>query len=322
MMNEPLLSFEKLNYLLRPSKQVERKLLIETFHRLAQANYNITEYTYLGLGSVYFVDFVLLHRYLYIDDMICVEREAIPNRMAFNQPYKFIRLEMMAVAQFIPSLVETQRYLVWLDYDTCLELDILDDLDGFLQNLSAGSILVVTVDARAQLPQDEDTPSLSEQKRLTKVLKFYRHHFEKYAGGRIAEADIGEKDFPALLARIIRSKIGESMRGRPDCEFSQLFNFLYSDNAPMLTIGGLIDREGTCEGLFNGCLKGMQFLTPDETPVEITVPPLTERERQWIDSNLDKAKRSKTLPFELNPVMVKAYRKFARHYPSYHEAVV
>ena len=77
-------SFEKFHYLLRPSKQVERKLLIETCHRLARANYRVSEYTYIGLGSVYFVDFVLLHRYLYIDDMICVEREAIPKRMKFN----------------------------------------------------------------------------------------------------------------------------------------------------------------------------------------------------------------------------------------------
>lgn len=322
MTGDSLRSFEKFNYALRPSKQVERKLLIETFHRLGQANYNIARYTYLGLGSVYFVDFVLLHKYLYIDDMICVEREKIPKRMEFNRPYQFIKIEMRQIAEVIPFLDATRRYLVWLDYDSSLTPEILDDIDGFVQSLKLGSILVITVDARAQLPEEEDTPSLSEDDRYAEVYKFYRQHFEKYAGGPIQAADLGEKSFPELLARMIRAKIAESMRGRPDCEFNQLFNFLYADNAPMLTIGGLIERDGRADHLWDGCLKGLEYLTRGEVPVEITVPPLTERERQWIDGKLDKSAGSTGLPFELEPIMVKAYRRFARHYPSYHEAVV
>jgi hypothetical protein len=85
-------SFEKINYLLRPSKQVERKLIIEALPRLSKADYFLNEYTYLGLGSVYYADFILFHKYLFIDDMICAEEDAIPKRMDFNKPYEFIRL--------------------------------------------------------------------------------------------------------------------------------------------------------------------------------------------------------------------------------------
>ena len=60
-------SFEKFNYLLRPSKQVERKLLIETMHHLAASGYPIYKYTYVGLGSIYYADFMLFHKYLYIN---------------------------------------------------------------------------------------------------------------------------------------------------------------------------------------------------------------------------------------------------------------
>ncbi len=90
----------------------------------------------------------------------------------------------------------------------------------------------------------------------------------------------------------------------------------------MLTIGGLIERDGRANDLWNGCLKGLEYLTHGEEPVSISVPPLTLRERQWIDSELGRAKGSKDLPFELEPVMLEAYLKFSRHCPSYHEAVV
>ncbi len=315
-------SFEKFNYLLRPSKQVERKLLIETFHRLNRAKFRISDYTYVGLGSVYFVDFVLFHRYLYIDNMICVEQEEIPERMEFNRPYKFIELQMMSLAEFIPLLKEDQTYLVWLDYDSSLHPEILNDIDGLVQILAPDSILLITVDARPRLPESDDSPMWSDNERTKRVRRFYKEHFERYAGKTIDARNLGQKEFPTLLASLIREKIAESMRGRPNCEFNQLFNFLYEDNAPMLTIGGLIQAKGQTERLWNGCLKGLGFLSREAVPIEISVPPLTERERQWIDKHLGGARRSKKVPFELEPIMLKAYQKFARHYPSYHEAVV
>ena len=57
-------SFEKFNYLLRPSKQVERKLLIEAFHCMRADGYDVAKYTYLGFGSVFYADCLLLHKYL------------------------------------------------------------------------------------------------------------------------------------------------------------------------------------------------------------------------------------------------------------------
>ena len=79
MTSHAVRSYEKFNYLLRPSKQVERKLFIEALHRLRAAGYPIYEYTYLGLGSVFYADFILFHKYLYIDKMICAEQTKYAN---------------------------------------------------------------------------------------------------------------------------------------------------------------------------------------------------------------------------------------------------
>src|SRR6478672_6193590 len=96
-------SFEKFDYLLRPSKQVERKLLIEALHHLVECGYPIYNYTYVGLGSVYYADFVLFHKYLYIDKMICAEWGSINRRMKFNKPFPFVRLVMKPVSEVIRS---------------------------------------------------------------------------------------------------------------------------------------------------------------------------------------------------------------------------
>src|SRR5690349_17029565 len=89
-----LASYEKFNYLLRPAKQVERKLIIDCMLRLGRAGYHITDYRYVGFGSPYYADFVIFHKYLGIEDMVCIEGSPIENRMKFNKPYPFINLEM------------------------------------------------------------------------------------------------------------------------------------------------------------------------------------------------------------------------------------
>src|SRR5579863_7182687 len=108
-MAQPTDSFKKFDYSLRPSKQVERKIMIEVLLRLAKAGFNINEYGYLGFGSVYYVDFVMFHKYLFIEKMTCVEWGDVEKRMRFNKPFKFIKLKLGALSKYIPSISSKER---------------------------------------------------------------------------------------------------------------------------------------------------------------------------------------------------------------------
>ena len=55
-------SYRKIDYRVRPGKYAERLMMIESFRRLRFAT--IESYQYVGLGSVYFSDFYLIHRAL------------------------------------------------------------------------------------------------------------------------------------------------------------------------------------------------------------------------------------------------------------------
>ena len=63
-------SWENVHYEFRPAKQVERRMLIHTFQSLMELGFPISKYKYTGLGSIYFVDFAMFHRYLGISKFL------------------------------------------------------------------------------------------------------------------------------------------------------------------------------------------------------------------------------------------------------------
>lgn len=315
-------SFEKVDYQVRPSKQVERRLFVEVLHRLSDAGLPIQHHVYVGLGSVFYVDFQLFHRYLYIDNMICCESADIPHRMEFNKPYDFIKLRCMPVQDLVPEIEPTKPYFVWLDYDGWLDKDVLLDVEGFASRLGPGSILVVTVDAEVRLDElwlEETDSVLAREERLCEQ---YNETWGKYLQRAVAPADVTNSDLPRVVAEVLRVAIGRSVTARPDLKFVQLFNYRYADGAQMMTVGGVIADERLSHQIQTSGLLTHPGVEPGPVPRAITVPPLTSRERDWIDQRIANPLRAEDLPFELEQAMLDAYIRYYRHYPTYRDLLL
>ena len=199
-------SFNKFNYWLRPSKQVERKILIDKMLGLAHCGYRISDYRYLGFGSIYYVDFIMFHKFLSIQSMDCVEHSTIPRRMRFNKPYKFIKLRLRPYAQFACKIRTRIPYLVWLDYDYPVTDNLLLDIDGTMQRLKRGSIFLVTVDGRARLPNDHaQAPilqTMNDQKRVAYLVNHFQQTLGHYIdGGEVTANDLDENESRAFSGR-------------------------------------------------------------------------------------------------------------------------
>lgn len=315
-------SFEKFNYLLRPSKQVERKLFIEALHKLSTEGFRFPEYTYLGFGSVYYADFILFHKYLYIDKMICVEAANIPKRMRFNIPFEFIQLYMKQVAEVIPELNRTEKYVVWLDYEEYLTSDILADTAGFLHVLAPGSVLIVTVDADPRLLDEREADEECRERQIQNLLATFKTELGKYYPGEIRRNVISRAGLPKFFASILRSQFEEELAKRPKIGFHQLFNFKYADGAQMLSLGGVVGDANDAERLANSGVFDLKFVTRGEEPIRISVPPLTVREKQWLEQNLSESLRTDDLDFELDQDLLDNFRTYYRHYPTYQETLV
>lgn len=321
-MARPTDSFKQFDYSLRPSKQVERKIMIEVLLSLSKAGFNIDEYTYLGLGSPYYVDFVMFHKYLSIQDMVCVEWADIEKRMKFNKPFGFIKLRMQALAEHIPSIQRRKKYLVWLDYDRSLDLEMLQDIDGCLNRMVRKSIFVITVDARPRLPQDPiEFEKMTEEEREMETLRTYQEWFGHYVEEGITRDTVSRSHVVPLFYEVVVERIQQTLTTRGSgLHFIQIFNYMYSDGAPMFTIGGMIGTEEDQKGLQKAGILTRRYVRTNSESLKISLPLLTVREKHWLDRNLYKS--ADKLHFELEEELLENYYKFYKEYPTYMETLL
>ena len=81
MMTKSIPSFEKINYLLRPKKQIERKIIIEILQKIQKPlKIDISKYCYIGMGSIYYYDYILFHKFLGISNMVSIDDKDCKNR--------------------------------------------------------------------------------------------------------------------------------------------------------------------------------------------------------------------------------------------------
>ena len=153
------------NYLLRPNKNVERKLIVDVL-KVLRMEFGIDAYTYVGMGSMWFVDFIMAHKELGIRRMISIEGEpSYEDRARFNKPYDCVTVALGDSTKVLPGLgLEAQRSLVWLDYNSDLRGPWRADLEIICSKVPSGSVVIVTVNAHVgQLGQGQAGGDLQPQ---------------------------------------------------------------------------------------------------------------------------------------------------------------
>jgi hypothetical protein len=308
----PTASYLKVQYDLRPAKQIERRMLIEAFQILATMGFDISRYQYTGFGSVSFIDFILFHRLLGIDRMLSIEFDTrIKKRVAFNKPFKCIELKLGRAADYIPTLSKDRSHILWLDYDDIINSDQLEEVWLAAARLPRQSFLLITVDVEP--PKGPPSP----QK--------WREHFKTEAGQYLGTTnrlkDFAESSLVGLNRDILTRAIESGLSSREDMRYIPLFSFLYADGHQMLTIGGMIGNDSDEQRIQGAYLRKLSFLRfgKDDLPQQIIVPRLTRNERMYMDKAMPCDNKWRPSEFELPKESVKAYRELYRFFPSYAE---
>lgn len=317
-------SFRKINYGLRPSKQVERRLIADVLRRADGVGYDVSSYRYLGFGSIYYADFSLFHRELRIGDMVCVESAAIPLAMAFNKPFEFVDLRMDAFAAVVPTLDRGKRHFVWLDYDSILDDDTVRDIRSILGILAPGSVFIITVQARPPQSSVDYELDRCHDERMASALDDVRQTIGRYRRRRIKATELSERGIARLYQQVLSGIATSSLASRSGdrLRLYQLFSFRYKDNVPMFTFGGIVDKQRLGGRFRRAGIIGLPYVQSDPRgePVEISVPMLTARERLWLEQHLvDDPKLSGA--FELPERQVSNFRRYYRQYPTYSEII-
>ena len=127
---------------------------------------------------------------------------------------------------------------------------------------------------------------------------------------------------PTFFAEILRNRFEEETSKREKLRFFQMFNFKYADGAQMLSVGGMIGNDETGELIRGSGVYDLNFIQTGPEPKRISVPPLTVREKQWLDKNLRNSLTASKLAFELDAEFLATFRQFYRHYPTYYETLI
>ena len=305
--------------MLRPNKNVERKLMVEVLSAFeADPRFKLSMYRYVGLSSVYYADAVLLHKRLGISDIISIEKEdSRKKRLEFNRPFSCVSVELGETKEVLPRLEWTKPQLLWLDFDGGLALEQFDDFETLSGKLSSGDFVFVSVNAEVSQLRGlkQDGQELAPEAAL-------RQQVPEDAVPTDAASRLTAVSFPGLVGEIwdtyARSKVLQTERG---LRFMPLLNLTYADGAKMVTYGGVLLDDADrirVEALKIGqrleyVTKGGQF--------SLSIPQLTHKEKLELDRWLPKhgAPASKDLPFELKDAEIEAYCRFYLHYPAYAE---
>ena len=313
-------SFERINYALRPAKNIERKMFCETFARLSRIS-PLAKYRYIGFGSIGFHDFNLFHQRLGINDMISIEGyEDAQKRVKFNRPYSCIRIKWGLSHIVIPTLSWPKKAIVWLDYDFFLDAKVLADVNLVVGSVKSGSIIFVTVDAE---PLEAD-PS-------TDVGKERLNHLKQKVGKpkvppTIEGTDLAKWGTANACREIINNEILQTLGNRnapihksSRLRYHQLFNFHYADGAKMLSVGGIFLNPSDQSKLSPDHFSDLHFVREDEEAYHIEVPKLTYRELHHLDSQLPTDDYKQLKAQAIPERDLKRYAEIYRYFPNFAE---
>lgn len=314
-------SFRKVHYGLRPAKQVERRMIIDALLLLAEAGFSVRDYHYLGMGSIHFVDFAMIHKFLGILKMTSVEAsKKVINRIEFNRPYRNAVNAIVGkeIGDIISNIEENTKYLVWLDYDNVLSDYMIRDINLSMLKLAPGSILLVTIDTEPPMSVDET----GEHVMTPAETKGY---FEALAGPYLArfskDEDYIYENLPKVTIEAVQGAIRNGLTGISSKEFIPLFNFLYKDTNRMLTVGGMVGGRSEKRKIRRSRLRGTGYARFDLSaePCHIFVPPLTRKEVMCLESYMPADDDFRLKEFELSEEDISQFRQIYRFFPTYAE---
>lgn len=299
-------STDVVNYALRQNKSIERSLVFDGA-RTMMDKLGLSDFVYVGLGSVWFADFHLAHRHLRTQTMVSIEADPVTYaRAVFNRPYRTVNVRPGLSSAVIPGLLKEPEFqgrpwMVWLDYDQSVGDSELVELADLVGSLPPDSFLLTTFSATA----GRYGKPVSRPQRLRDLF------------GPAAPAPLqdGQDDYinlyrdealAALLAECMENHLLSKalQKGRPG-GYTPAFRLTYRDGTPMVTVGGFLpsparqaDAAAVVADVEWGCLLSETIDTPLLTPKEsmtlqeqlpVAAGPLTRAQVQALGFDLEEA---------------------------------
>jgi hypothetical protein len=309
-----------ISYDLRPSKQSERRILLDVLKIAGDCGLPISDYRYVGMGANRFYDFLLIHRYIGIRNMVSLEHDPIMyKRSIFNVPYDFIDVRLKSSAQFIEEDEFSDPLVLWFDYDGGIGPGTVRDIASFSTKLKIGDFCFVTVPGTppGALVRENDEARLA----------WFQDILGDVAGDVLLE-DVERSAFSRAVHKVLIAAFRNAFAARRDGKFIPFLQVVYSDTVAMITVGGGLLANGQAVSFRRHLANVLPFLSVrGNLPYVIRFLHLTERERILFDRATTKPTRRSAERNELKRMGFKeteilSYKELIRYLPRYFETIV
>ena len=308
------------SYNLRPSKQCERKMILDSFNAAMECGLPIPNYRYVGMGGNSFYDFIMMHKMIGITNMVSLEHDVnMISRAKFNCPFKFIEVLNSEPHEFVSSDNYLGKSIYWMDFDSSLNPKIVRDIGSIAMKMKLDEFLFVTVCGVPPKFLDK----LNMQDRLTEI----QEKFQDFAIS-FTKHDMQNKKFASTVVKILNTSFTNVFVQKNEGIFFPFFQVRYIDGLEMVTIGGIFASEDKCLQLKSCLQKKIPVLTDcAKKEYKITRFNFTDKERHLFDvaatskrKNVKEIGQLKNLGFDREEI--ERYKALLRYFPRYVETFI
>jgi hypothetical protein len=273
----------------------------------------------VGFGSLWFIDYLMAHRLLGIASMTSIERDDIGfTRAEYNRPLGCIKVVKGESSLIIPTLgLEATPSVVWLDYDSSIGGPTISDIGLLVPKCAANSVIVVTINAKKDELDDKD-----ENGTQVDPATSLRVIAGDLVPNPLPPKRLQPSNYPKLLCEILLNQLqSKAVNSARSETFIKLFDLVYTDGTPMVTVGGILATPEKVEEIRALVASDSWQGIADDT---IAVPPLTAREKIALDRMMPTAqaptvKQVDKLNFSLRAEQIRAYHRYYQYYPVFGE---
>jgi hypothetical protein len=311
-----------ISYDLRPGKQIERRIVLDTLQAAKAAGFGIEKLQMVGMGGVRFIDFLLANRVLGMTRFTSLEHDdKLVSRCEFNKPFHNFPIFSGSSSEFIEKIGFQEPCVVWFDYERGLSTDLRDDMLALAGSVRPGSFVFIT--ATAELPA-----RLKKLDGLAKRLGQIRADVEPF-GLEFDFEDMNPEKFHIPAARVLRRALSFGFSGRGDGVFFPYLRINYKDTTWMMTVGGYFGSPMEIKRL-TGAFKGRcDFLKPGGQKFVYVVEQfnITDAERRLFDraAVARRSRRSEKMLLRklgFRQTVLDQYGELMRFIPRYFESVL
>lgn len=311
-------SFDSINYSIRPSKSVQRGIVFEGLRRISDV-IDIRNAVYVGFGSIWFTDFVQAHKVLDIDDMVSIEGDEIGFRRAtFNRTFRTISVVEGRANAKLPDILEMEGYcarpwIIWLDYDSALDEEVVEDMQWVLSNAPPNSVVLFTLSAT----QNAYGKPKQRPDRIRKLLG-------DVVPDELTKDDCMKETLPITLANLVvnffKSEVADAARPGG---FVEAFRLPYLDSVAMVTVGGILPAKGAASAaralVADARWKGIVAEIIEAAPMTLREIATLQAELPAVDALT--RERIRELGFDLHERQVESFQRYYKYLPSFAEIV-